>query len=176
MQLWNLFYETAQQTCDAIVANIYGDDSHIEVSADQYEQVIAQLPSDFTVTIHQSFFSYPQLEVIASLQKIDRLVVTDEGRVILECDVKSMSTAVSYAQSIWNGATNEEALQIAIAVGMGMYGEEFVESVLDGIEEQVVMNYAMKAGLKDELQFTSMKLTIKELSIALTEKAMTTSV
>ncbi|OCS85645.1 hypothetical protein [Caryophanon tenue] len=176
MQLWNLFYETAQQTCDAIVANTYGDDSHIEVSADQYEQVIAQLPSDFTVPIHRGLFSYAQLQAIASLQKIDRIVVTDEGRIILECEIKSMSTAVSYAQSVWNGATNEEALQIAIAVGMGMYGEEFVESLLDGMEEQVVMNYAMKAGLKDELQFNSMKLTIKELSTVLTEKAMTTSV
>ena len=128
----NIYCPTAEETiavCEAELAMLQGDkEFYVEVPFEQFERVSLYFTE--LSLIKQGAFTYIQARHMAKSGNIRHLMIDEHGRVFFEKETIGMSIALAFAQSKWNGALREEALENAVMTGLAVIGEEFVEQLI----------------------------------------------
>ena len=153
----------------------------IEVPFEQYEQVITIVQGKNAVvasSIHQGAFTYEQVLHIADACNIHNLRKNDEGRLYFLEEKIGMSAAIAFAQSKWNGANRETAIENAVYTGLTILGEPFAELIIREhfeeikIEEHIHLNENIRSTIRQ----SSTKVVVKKMATKVTQKAMYSSI
>jgi hypothetical protein len=184
----NCYLSTTHETAQSVVSTIeqYKNEQQllIEVSFDQYDEVIEHIQLNTTALyataqscVKKGAFTYEQVKHIAEACCIHELHLEEDGRITLTSTVLSMSAMISFAQSKWNGADRQTAIKNAVYTGISIFGETFAEEV---IMQQFEMRnnqlqYDVSAGLKGAIAKNGTKAVAKKMATKLTKKAMLSS-
>lgn len=132
----HIYCPTAEETiavCEAELAMLQGDKKiYVEVPFEQFERIF--LYFDELDSIKQGAFTYRQAWHIAKSGNIRHLMINEYDRVFFEKEAIGMSTALAFAQSKWNGASREEALENAVMTGLAVIGEAFIAELIAAFE------------------------------------------
>ncbi|MGN7479126.1 hypothetical protein ACTHOQ_14870 [Solibacillus silvestris] len=149
--------------------------NYLEVPFEQFEKVHAHFGnSEF---IKQGAFTYEQVRHITEAGNIRHLIMDETGRIDFMEEAIGMSTAISFAQSKWNGAERGEAIENAVFTGLSVVGESFAEEI---IEEQihrvnVVDHIQLDVGVISAVKKNGAKAVVKKMASSATKKAMYSS-
>lgn len=165
----NIYTSSSERTAQLCVQYIEQavnklDLFYIEVPLEQYVEVIALVEArgiKCRSIICQGAFTYNQVKHIAEAGNIHHLSINDEGRIYFTDEQISMSTAIAFAQSKWNGTERYEAVENSVYTGLSIIGENFAQDVV--LTETSLQQEATHAQLKKLI--TTMKhktLTVKK--------------
>ena len=136
----NIYCCTSEQTAQECLAytNLYTtvvNGPCLEVPFEQYEEIITyldeRLPNfDSSKMIKRGAFTYQQLKHIVEAGNIRHLQMNEEGRIAFVEEFISMSSAIAFAQSKWNGAERLEAVENSVYTGLSILGKGFAEDVI----------------------------------------------
>lgn len=130
----------------------------IEVPLDQYNEVVDLVEDEHAHLLCQGAFTYSQVRHIAEAGNIHHLQINDEGHIYFTDELISMSTAIAFAQSKWNGAERHEAIENSVYTGLTILGENFAQDVVS-IQEPIL----------DEVT----RLQVKKLATTMKQKGRT---
>ena len=177
-------YETAQFVVSMIEQYNFEELFLIEVSFDQYEEIIEYIQINATPLyetalncIKQGAFTYEQVKHITEACCIHELHIEVNGQITLTSTVLSMSALISFAQSKWNGADRQTAINNAVYTGISIFGETFAEDIILHMvsKENNEVQYDLNAGLKEAIAKNGTKAVAKKMATKLTKKAMLSS-
>lgn len=152
----------------------------LEVAFDQYNDVVSKLTDRLQneelarETVKQGAFTYKQVRYIAQAGLVDGLILEESGRVQLLNESLGMSAAVAFAQSTWNGATREEAVENAVFTGLNIVGEAVVDEVLSNDMQDIELDDAFElgSGVRGAIRKNGAKVVAKKAAGKFTHKAM----
>ena len=128
----NVYCPTVEQTiaiCESQFVMLHEQQTaYFEVPFEQFDDVYRHFHENDA--IKKGAFTYIQVCHIARTGNIHQLKISEEGRIYFADESINMSTAISFAQSKWNGATREEAVENAVLTGLTVIGEAFAEDVI----------------------------------------------
>ena len=167
----NVYCSTVEQTiatCESEFEMLHGQqNTYVEVPFEQFDDVYRHFHQNDA--IKKGAFTYMQVSHIARTGNIHQLKISEEGRIYFTDGSISMSTAISFAQSKWNGATREEAVENAVLTGLTIIGEAFAEEIITIQIKHA--NLAEHIKLDDELETALQKIGVKEMATKATKKA-----
>ena len=171
----NAYCPTVEQTiatCEAQFVMLHEQqNTYFEVPFEQFDDVYHYFHQNDV--IKKGAFTYRQVWHNARTGNIHQLKMSQEGCIYFADGSISVSAAISFAQSKWNGATREEALENAVLTGLNIIGEAFAEEVitLQIKHANVADHIKLDAGLKEAVQKNSTKAIVKEMAAKATENA-----
>ena len=178
--LHNVYCPFVEQTiaiCEVELEQLEeGQINYLEVPFDQYEQVIAHFNN--TDYIKQGAFTYQQVRHIAQAGNIHHLAMNEQGMICFLEETIGMSTALSFAQSKWNGAERGEAVENAVLTGLSIIGESFAEEIIEqqiqfaAISEQIKLDEGILGAIKKN----GAKVVVKKMAGSATKKAAYSSI
>lgn len=173
----NIYCPTAEETiavCEAELAMLQGDkEFYVEVPFEQFERVSLYFTE--LSLIKQGAFTYIQARHIAKSGNIRHLMIDGHGRVFFEKETIGMSIALAFAQSKWNGASREEALENAVMTGLAVIGEGFVEQLIPVQDLLVNKNEKWQPDDTGGVRKNRDKAIIKKVAAKATKKAIYSS-
>ena len=178
--LHNVYCPTVEQTiaiCEVELEQLdEGQINYLEVPFDQFEQVIAHF--NHTDYIKQGAFTYQQVRHIAEAGNIHHLTMNEQGMIYFFEETIGMSTAIAFAQSKWNGAEREDAIENAVYTGVSIIGESFAEEV---IEQQIQLvnisdHIELDEGMVGAIRKNGAKVVVKKMASSVTKKAAYSSI
>lgn len=121
-----------------------GTPMQIEVPSDKYEAAVEAMkerirkgevpgvtdPNDATKIVKKGHFTYQQVKNIAKAGTVESITFDAVNGVIIAAGAFGISALLSFATSVWNGASVEVALKNAAAIGLKIGGTTFVTAVL----------------------------------------------
>ena len=145
--LHNVYCPTVEKTiaiCEVALKQLQNEHiNYLEVPFDQFDEVQAHFQNSHY--IKKGAFTYLQVRHIARAGNIHHLQIDEQGMITFNEESIGMSTAISFAQSKWNGASREDSVENAVLTGLAVIGKEFAEEI---IEEQIqLINIAEHIGL-----------------------------
>ena len=171
----NVYCPTVEQTittCESEIVMLNEQrKAYFEVPFEQFDDVYHHFHKNDA--IKKGAFTYNQVCHIAQTGNIHQLKISEEGRIYFADEPIGMSTAISFAQSKWNGATREEAVENAVLTGLTIIGEAFAEDVItiQIKHANVAEHINLSEGLKDTVQKNGAKAVIKKMATKATKKA-----
>jgi hypothetical protein len=178
--LHNVYYPTVEKTiaiCEVALEQLQNEHiNYLEVPFDQFDEVQAYFQHNNY--IKKGAFTYLQVRHIAQAGNIHHLQMDEQGMITFDDEWIGMSTAISFAQSKWNGAERKDAVENAVLTGLAVIGEEFAEEV---IEQQIqLVNIAehieLDGGVAEAIKKNGAKVVVKKMAGGATKKAMYSSV
>ena len=156
----------------------------LEVPFDQYEEVVQRLTEQLAPTVDvksivkKGAFTYTQAQHIAESGNIHHLQLAEDGRIDFIDKRIGMSTAIAFAQSKWNGAERQIAVENAVYTGVSILGESFAEEVITYEIERIdaAEHIELVAGLGEAVKQNGVKAVAKKMAAKATNKAMFSSV
>lgn len=150
--------------------------NYLEVPFEQYHEIHAYFNN--SDIIKQGAFTYEQVRHILDAGNIHNLVIDERGCIDFKKEVIGMSTAISFAQSKWNGAERGTAVENAVLTGLTVIGEPFAEEI---IEKQIdnlniVDHIELDEGIASAVKKNGAKAVVKRMASTATKKAMYSSV
>lgn len=187
--LQNIYCSTVEETVEASLSNnqlLYVNQLgaiKLEVPFEQYAGVVAQLTDRLNNeelvkdTVQQGAFTYKQVRHIAEAGLIDGLILEGGGRIQLQNESLGMSAAIAFAQSAWNGATREEAVENSVYTGLNIVGEVVVDEVLSNEIQDIELDdtFELGSGVRGAIQKNGAKVVAKKAAGKFTHKAMISS-
>ena len=176
----NIYCPTADETivvCEKELAILQKQEKcYFEVPLEQFDEVSRHFHG--MELIKQGAFTYIQARHIADSGNIRHLMVDGEGRVFFKEATIGMSTALAFAQSRWNGALKDEAMENAVITGLAVIGETFMEEVnsIHDLEMGAAEKLRVDGGLADGMKKNGTKAVMKKVAEKATKKAMYSSV
>ncbi len=176
----NVYCPTVEQTiaiCESQIMMLHEQQTaYFEVPFEQFDDVYRHFHENDA--IKKGAFTYIQVFHIARTGNIHQLKILEDGRIYFADESINMSTAISFAQSKWNGATREEAVENAVLTGLTVIGEAFAEDIITIQIKQanVAEHMYLGEGLKDAVRKNGAKAVIKKMATKATKKAMYSSV
>ena len=171
----NVYCPTVEQTiatCESEIGMLHERQKvYFEVPFEQFDDVYHHFHKNDA--IKKGAFTYMQVCHIARTGNVHQLKISQEGRIDFDDEWIGMSTAISFAQSKWNGATREEAVENAVLTGLTIIGETFAEEVI-AIQikhANVAEHINLSEGLKDIVRKNGAKAVIKKMATKATKKA-----
>ena len=184
----NCYLPTGHETAQLVVSTMeqynFEELFLIEVSFDQYEEVIEYIQINATPLyetalncIKKGAFTYEQVKHIAEACCVHELHIEVNGQITLTSTVLSMSALISFAQSKWNGADRQTAIKNAVYTGISIFGETFAEDIILQMvsKENNEVQYDLNVGLKEAIAKNGTKAVAKKMATKLTKKAMLSS-
>ena len=178
--LHNVYCPTIEKTIEVcknqLSKFVEGEINYLEVAFDQFDDVYKYFnESEY---IKKGAFTYLQVRHIAEAGNIHHLHMDEQGSISFLEEAISMSTAISFAQSKWNGAAREDAVENAVLTGLSVIGQSFAEEV---IEEQIYLvnlvdHINLDEGVVSAIRKNGAKAVIKKMAGSATKKAMYSSV
>lgn len=178
--LHNAYCPTVEKTiaiCEGILDQLDKEQiRYLEVPFDQFDEVYAHFME--SEVIKKGAFTYLQIRHIAQAGNIHHLQMDEQGMITFNEETIGMSTAISFAQSKWNGAIREDAVENAVITGLSVVGESFAEEV---IEEQIqlvniVEHIQLDEGIVGAIRQNGTKVAVKKMAGSATKKAMYSSI
>lgn len=178
--LHNVYYPTVEKTievCEIQLSDLdEGQINYLEVAFDQFDEVYKYFNEN--KYIKKGAFTYFQVRHIAEAGNIHHLQMDDQGCISFLHETIGMSTAISFAQSKWNGANRDDAVENAVLTGLSVIGESFAEEV---IEEQIhlvniVEHINLDEGVSSAIKKNGAKAVVKKMAGSATKKAMYSSI
>ncbi|MGM9950470.1 MAG: hypothetical protein ACI33P_10080 [Lysinibacillus sp.] len=172
----NIYCPTAEETiavCEKELAILQNQQKfYFEVPFEQFDDVSHHFHE--MESIKQGAFTYIQARHIADSGNIQHLARDGGGRVFFKEETIGMSTALAFAQSKWNGAPKEEAVENAVITGLTVIGETFVEEVISIHEQEMgaVEKLRVDGRLADVVKKNGAKAVVKKVAAKATKKAM----
>lgn len=125
----------------------------------------------------QGAFTYKQVRHLAEAGLIEELLLEEDGRVQLKNESLGMSAAIAFAQSAWNGATREEAVENSVYTGLNIVGEAVVDEVLSNDIQDIELDdtFELGSGVRGAIQKNGAKVVAKKAAGKFTHKAMISS-
>lgn len=119
-------------------------------------------------------FTYIQIRHIAEAGNIHLLQIDEQGCICFLEEMICMSIVISFAQSKWNGAAREEAIDNAILTGIAVIGESFTEEMIyEHIQMMDVSGHIeLDDGLLGAVKKNGAKVVVKKMASSATKKAM----
>lgn len=150
--------------------------NYLEVPFEQYHEIHAHFNN--SDIIKQGAFTYEQVRHILDAGNIHNLVIDERGCIDFKKEIIGMSTAISFAQSKWNGAERSTAVENAVLTGLTVIGEPFAEEI---IEKQIdnlniVDHIELDEGIASAVKKNGAKAVVKRMASTATKKAMYSSV
>jgi len=176
----NVYCPTVEQTiaiCESQFVMLHEQQTaYFEVPFEQFDDVYRHFHENDA--IKKGAFTYIQVFHIARTGNIHQLKILEDGRIYFADESINMSTAISFAQSKWNGATREEAVENAVLTGLTVIGEAFAEDIITIQIKRANVAEHMYLGevLKDAVRKNGAKAVIKKMATKATKKAMYSSV
>ncbi len=176
----NVYCPTVEQTiaiCESQFVMLHEQQTaYFEVPFEQFDDVYRHFHENDA--IKKGAFTYIQVFHIARTGNIHQLKILEDGRIYFADESINMSTAISFAQSKWNGATREEAVENAVLTGLTVIGEAFAEDIItiQIKRANVAEHMYLGEGLKDAVRKNGDKAVIKKMATKATKKAMYSSV
>ncbi|MGM9944539.1 MAG: hypothetical protein ACI33M_06320 [Lysinibacillus sp.] len=176
----NVYCPTVEQTietCKSEIMMLHGQQKvYFEVPFEQFNDVYHHFHKNDA--IKKGAFTYIQVFHIAETGNIYQLKISEEGRIYFADESISMSTAISFAQSKWNNATREEAVENAVLTGLTIIGEAFAEDVIamQIKHANVAEHINLSKGIKDAVRKNGAKAVIKKMATKATKKVMSSFV
>lgn len=176
----NVYCPTVEQTiaiCESQFVMLHEQQTaYFEVPFEQFDDVYRHFHENDA--IKKGAFTYIQVFHIARTGNIHQLKILEDGRIYFADESINMSTAISFAQSKWNGATREEAVENAVLTGLTVIGEAFAEDIItiQIKRANVAEHMYLGEGLKDAVRKNGAKAVIKKMATKATKKAMYSSV
>lgn len=126
--------------------NSDGTPMQIEVPSDKYESAVKAMenrirkgevpnvsnPEEARNIVRQGKFSYEQVKNIAKAGTVESIAYDAVNGTIIAAGSFGITSALSFATSVWNGEDMETALKNAAADGLKVGGVTFVTAVLAG--------------------------------------------
>ena len=171
----NIYCPTVEQTiatCESQFVMLHEQqNAYFEVPFEQFDDVYRHFHQNDA--IKKGAFTYMQVCHTARTGNIHQLKISQEGRIYFADGSIGLSTAISFAQSKWNGATREEAVENAVLTGLTIIGEAFAEEVItiQIKHANVAEHIKLDDGLKEAVQKNAVKATVKEMATKVTKKA-----
>ena len=176
----NVYCPTVEQTiatCESEIGMLHERQKvYFEVPFEQFDDVYHHFHKNDA--IKKGAFTYMQVFHIARTSNVHQLKISQEGRIYFADEWIGMSTAISFAQSKWNGATREEAVENAVLTGLTIIGEAFAEDVI-AIQikhANAVEHIHLNKGLREAVRKNGAKAVSKKMATKATKKAMSSSV
>lgn len=163
----NVYCPTVEKTiaiCEVALKQLQNEHiNYLEVPFDQFDEVQAYFQNNHY--IKKGAFTYKQVHHIAKASNIHHLQMDKQGRIILTEEFISMSAAISFAQSKWNGAEREEAIENAVLTGLAVIGEEFAEDIIDQQIQlvNIVEHIQLSGGVTGAIKKKSSKFVLKKM-------------
>ena len=183
----NLYFSTAHDTARQVEHLLNGltENNHqylIEVSFDQYEQVLEQVKLPLTKqtrvnsNIKKGAFTYEQVRHIAEACCLHELHLLESGEIKLDTTVLCMSSVIAFAQSKWNGAERQMAIKNAIYTGVSIFGESFAEEMIT--QQLVEIDQANMSGpsIKSAVVKNGSKVVAKKVATKVRQKAISSAI
>lgn len=173
----NVYCPTVEQTiaiCESQFVMLHEQQTaYFEVPFEQFDEVYRHFHENDA--IKKGTFTYIQVFHIARTGNIHQLKILEDGRIYFADESINMSTAISFAQSKWNGATREEAVENAVLTGLTVIGEAFAEDIITIQIKRANVAEHMYLGevLKDAVRKNGAKAVIKKMATKATKKAIT---
>ena len=173
----NVYCPTVEQTiaiCKSQFVMLHEQQTaYFEVPFEQFDDVYRHFHENDA--IKKGAFTYIQVFHIARTGNIHQLKILEDGRIYFADESINMSTAISFAQSKWNGATREEAVENAVLTGLTVIGEAFAEDIITIQIKRANVAEHMYLGevLKDAVRKNGAKAVIKKMATKATKKAIT---
>ena len=173
----NVYCPTVEQTiaiCESQFVMLHEQQTaYFEVPFEQFDDVYRHFHENDA--IKKGAFTYIQVFHIARTGNIHQLKILEDGRIYFADESINMSTAISFAQSKWNGATREEAVENAVLTGLTVIGEAFAEDIItiQIKRANVAEHMYLGEGLKDAVRKNGAKAVIKKMATKATKKAIT---
>ena len=178
--LHNVYCPTVEQTiaiCEVELKQLdEGQINYLEVPFEQFEQISAHFNNNDY--IKQGAFTYQQVRHIAEAGNVHHLTMDTQGMIYLFEETIGMSTAISFAQSKWNGAEREVAVENAVFTGLTVVGELFAEEVIEQHIQLVnlIDHIELDAGIFGAIKKNGAKAVVKKMAGSATKKAMYSSI
>ena len=174
--LHNVYCPNVEKTieiCEAELRQL--DEGHInylEVPFDQFDEVSTYFNNN--AYIKKGAFTYLQVRHIAESGNIHHLYMDEHGDIFFLEETIGMSTAISFAQSKWNGAERNEAVENAVLTGLSIVGQTFAEEVIEQQIQSVnfVEHINLDQGIVGAIKTNGTKAIVKKMAGAATKKAM----
>ncbi len=184
--IWNVYFPTEIQTIDCLkqqqfIIDASKSNNLIEVPFEQYETILAHMQTyglpleQVTGVIKKGAFTYSQVRHIAKTGNIHEIVQKEDGRIELAATAISMSVAISFAQSKWNGADRLTAIKNAIYTGISIFGESFAEDVIIHELDTINTDFDLGTGITGKVVQNGTKAVAKKMATTVTKKAMLSS-
>ena len=173
----DVYCPTVEQTiatCESQFVMLHEQQTaYFEVPFEQFDEVYRHFHENDA--IKKGTFTYIQVFHIARTGNIHQLKILEDGRIYFADESINMSTAISFAQSKWNGATREEAVENAVLTGLTVIGEAFAEDIITIQIKRANVAEHMYLGevLKDAVRKNGAKAVIKKMATKATKKAIT---
>ena len=173
----DVYCPTVEQTiaiCESQFVMLHEQQTaYFEVPFEQFDDVYRHFHENDA--IKKGAFTYIQVFHIARTGNIHQLKILEDGRIYFADESINMSTAISFAQSKWNGATREEAVENAVLTGLTVIGEAFAEDIITIQIKRANVAEHMYLGevLKDAVRKNGAKAVIKKMATKATKKAIT---
>ena len=173
----DVYCPTVEQTiaiCESQFVMLHEQQTaYFEVPFEQFDEVYRHFHENDA--IKKGTFTYIQVFHIARTGNIHQLKILEDGRIYFADESINMSTAISFAQSKWNGATREEAVENAVLTGLTIIGEAFAEDIITIQIKRANVAEHMYLGevLKDAVRKNGAKAVIKKMATKATKKAIT---
>ena len=137
-----------------------GTPMQIEVPSDKYEAAVKAMenrikngqvpgvtdPAEAKNIVRKGHFTYEQAKNIAKAGTIDSIAFDAVNGAIIATGAFGVSTAISFAVSIWNGEDVKVALKSATWTGLKVGGTTFVSAVLSSQLSKAGLNSALLSG------------------------------
>nr|WP_255731453.1 hypothetical protein [Solibacillus sp. MA9] len=176
----NVYCPTVEQTiaiCEVELKQLdEGQINYFEVPFEQFEQISAHFNNNDY--IKQGAFTYQQVRHIAEAGNVHHLTMDTQGMIYLFEETIGMSTAISFAQSKWNGAEREVAVENAVFTGLTVVGELFAEEVIEQHIQLVnlIDHIELDAGIVGAIKKNGAKAVVKKMAGSATKKVMYSSI
>lgn len=178
--LHNVYCPTVEQAiaiCEVELKQLdEGQINYLEVPFEQFEQISAHFNNNDY--IRQGAFTYEQVRHIVEAGNVHHLTMDTQGMIYLLEETIGMSSAISFAQSKWNGADRDAAVENAVFTGLAVVGELFAEEV---IEQQIQLvnsidHIELDTGIASAIKKNGAKVVVKKMAGSATKKAMYSSI
>lgn len=137
-----------------------GSPMQIEVPYDKYEAAVQSMrariskgevpgvtnPDDATKIVKQGKFTYEQAKNIAKSGTVESLTYDAANGMIVATSAFGVTAILSFATSVWNGESLDDALKNAASNGLRVGGVSFVTAVLAGQLTKAGLNSLMVGG------------------------------
>lgn len=126
--------------------NVDGSPMQIEVPSDMYDAAIQAMesriergevagvvdPAEAKNIVRKGHFTYAQVRNIAKAGTVESICYDATSGAIIAGSAFGISTILSFATSVWNGASFKDALKAAVSQGLKVGGVSFMTAVLAG--------------------------------------------
>ena len=137
--------------------NSNGEPMQIEVPSDKYEAAVQSMknriskgevkgvtdPEEAKNIIRKGNFTYEQVKNIARAGTVESIAFDAVNGIIISTCAFGISTAVSFAVSVWNGESFEKSIKAAAFSGLRVGGITFITAVLGSQLSKAGLNSAL---------------------------------